>query len=78
MASITCYICQDLVTDHTTKTCPNQKCRQCGRLGHVTKTCPQLMQNTPTPNFAPKNPGYFIFQYPFSRNFTRFFLTILF
>ena len=33
-------MCQDFA-DHETSSCPNNKCKTCGRLGHVSKNCPK-------------------------------------
>jgi hypothetical protein len=50
-----CMVCQE--DGHTQEVCPNQKCRTCGKLGHGTRDCPNLVvsKNLNQPNFARKN-----------------------
>ena len=50
-------VCQE--DGHTQEVCPNQKCRTCGKLGHGTRDCPNLVvsKNLSQPNFARKNNG---------------------
>ena len=67
-----CMVCQE--DGHTQEICPNQKCRTCGKLGHGTRDCPNLVvsKNLSQPSFARKNNGkmYLILNYRIDLNTT--------
>ena len=37
-----CFMCQESNIGHTTKTCPQVKCRNCDQKGHTLRMCPKL------------------------------------